>query len=201
MGEDGRGRGKEERKPSGEWLVASGEKDSTRRTPRARKTCKVKGEKCKVRAGRGGMAKRKSTEEAELILRLYELRRETVMRQARSYVGGKFAPGSAEEFVGIVSRGDAETGYVLQVYGYWDMVCAFVLHGMLSEGLVYDTCQEMYFQYAKIQPHLKEFRVKMGLPEWMQNLERVIEGSAKGRKRIAMMRGSIEKIVEERRKN
>jgi len=132
---------------------------------------------------------RRSTEQAELILRLYELRRETVMREARSFVGGAFAPKSAEELVELVKKGGKESGFVLQVYGYWDMVCAFVLHGMLSEGLVYDTCQEMYFQYAKLQPWLKGFRAALGLPEWMQNLQKVVEGSAKGRKRVAAMRG------------
>jgi hypothetical protein len=143
------------------------------------------------------MAKKKgSLGEAELILRLYELRRETVMRQARSFVGGTFLPQSVEEFVGVVSKGGTETGYVLQVYGYWDMLCAFVLHGMLSEGLVYDTCQEMYFQYAKIQPYLKGFRKSVELPEWMQNLEKVVEGSPKGRKRIAAMRKSLQKMAE-----
>jgi hypothetical protein len=136
------------------------------------------------------MAARKGTDEAELILRLYELRRETVMRQARSFVGGAFAPKSAEELVEVVRKGGTETGYVLQVYGYWDMVCAFVIHGMLSEALVYDTCQEMYFQWAKIQPYVQEFRKQMNLPEWMKNIEKVAEGSAKGRKRIAAMRGS-----------
>jgi len=45
-----------------------------------------------------------------------------------------------------------ETAYVLQVQGYWDMVCALVVHGVLSEGLVYDAGQEMYFQCSKIQP-------------------------------------------------
>ncbi len=132
--------------------------------------------------------KTKSTEQAELILRLYELRRETVMREARSFVGGAFAPKTVEELVEMVAKGGKETGFVLQVYGYWDMVCAFVLHGMLSEGLVYDTCQEMYFQYAKIQPYVRRFRKKMNLPEWMRSLEKVVEGSAMGRKRIAAMR-------------
>jgi hypothetical protein len=145
------------------------------------------------------MAKTKgSIGEAELILRLYELRRETVMRQARSFVGGTFMPRSVEEFVGLVSKGGTETGYVLQVYGYWDMLSAFVLHGMLGEGLVYDTCQEMYFQYAKIQPYLKGFRTSMGLPEWMRNLEKVVEGSAKGRKRVAAMRKNLQKMAEAR---
>jgi hypothetical protein len=72
------------------------------------------------------------------------------------------------------------------------MVSAFVLHGMLSEGLVYDTCQEMYFQYAKIQPYLAGFRKEMNLPEWMQNIESVVEGSAKGRKRVTAMRKGLD---------
>jgi hypothetical protein len=142
-------------------------------------------------------AKRGGVEQAELILRLYELRREAVMREARSFVGGgTFQPKTADELATIVSKGGKETGFILQVYGYWDMVCAFVLHGMLREALVYDTCQEMYFQYAKIQPHLKAFRQKMNLPEWMQNMEKVIEGSVRGRKRIAAMQKSAEAMEE-----
>jgi hypothetical protein len=138
---------------------------------------------------------RKSTEQAELILRLYELRRETVMREARSFVGGAFLPKSVDDLVSVVTKGGKEAGFVLQVYGYWDMVCAFVLHGMLDEPLVCDTCQEMYFQFAKIQPHLEGFRKKLNLPEWMQNLQTVAEGSAKGRKRLAAMRASLERMT------
>src|SRR5580698_8692547 len=99
-----------------------------------------------------------SIQQAELILHLYELRRETVMREARSYVGGAFMPASANEFIDVVSAGGKQTAFVLQVYGYWDMVAAFVEHGALDATLVYNTCQEMYFQYAKIQPYLREFR-------------------------------------------
>jgi hypothetical protein len=97
----------------------------------------------------GDGMKTKNAEQAELILRLYELRRETVMREARSFVSGSFLPRSDDDLVAIVTQGGKETGFVLQVYGYWDMVCAFVLHGMLSEPLVYDTCQEMYFNSQK----------------------------------------------------
>src|SRR5271156_4222971 len=100
------------------------------------------------------MPKSKSPiDQAELILHLYELRREPVMRQARSYIGGaQFQPHSADEFIDCIKKGDQNTAYILQVFGYWDMLCAFVLHGALAEPLVYDTCQEMYFQYAKIHP-------------------------------------------------
>jgi hypothetical protein len=134
--------------------------------------------------------------QAELILKLYELRRETVMREARSYIGGEFMPASANEFVEIVSAGGKHTGFVLQVYGYWDMVAAFVEHGALDARLVYDTCQEMYFQYAKIQPYLLEFRRMMNLPEWMMTLERVVEGSEAGRQRIATMQKNMAAIAE-----
>jgi hypothetical protein len=130
-------------------------------------------------------------QQAELLLHLYELRRETVMRQARSYVGGgQFNPQSAAEFIDSIRKGDQQTSYILQVFGYWDMVCAFVLHGALTEGLVYDTCQEMYFQWAKIQPYIKTFRRELNLPEWMQSIEKVVDGSPKGRRRIATMQAS-----------
>jgi hypothetical protein len=136
--------------------------------------------------------------QAELILKLYELRRETVMREARSYVGGKFMPQSANDFVELVTAGSRNSGFILQVYGYWDMVAAFVSSGALDAGLVYDTCQEMYFQYAKIQPYLAEFRKKMNLPEFLISIERVVEGSDAGRGRIQTMRKNLAAIAEVR---
>ena len=136
--------------------------------------------------------------QAELIIKLYELRRESVMRKARSYVGGEFMPASADEFVQIVSAGGKRTGYVLQVYGYWDMVAAFVHSGALTPRLVYDTCQEMYFQYAKIQPYLADFRQKMNLPEFLTSLEWLIEGTLEGRERVAAMRKNLVAIAEVR---
>jgi hypothetical protein len=142
--------------------------------------------------------KKSTIQQAELILHLYELRRETVMREARSFVGGPFLPTSDDDLVSIVTKGGKETGFVLQVFGYWDMVSAFVLHGMLTEPLVYDTCQEMYFQFAKIYPYLQGFRQKMHLPEWMQNLEKVTTSSPRGRKRLAAMRASLDSMAEAR---
>jgi hypothetical protein len=139
-----------------------------------------------------------SIHQAELILKLYELRREPVMREARSYIGGEFMPASADELVRIVSAGGKLSGFVLQVYGYWDMVAAFVHNGALSAKLVYDTCQEMYFQYAKIQPWLAEFRERMNLPEWMISIEQLIESSDSGRARLATMRSNLAAIAQVR---
>ncbi len=131
--------------------------------------------------------KHATTAQAELLLHLYELRREPVMREARSYIGGRFAPASADEIVALITSGSREGSFILQVFGYWDMVAAFVLHDVLPASLVYDTCQEMYFQYSKLQPHLPDVRRQMNLPEWMCSIEAVVEGSKSGRKRIATM--------------
>jgi hypothetical protein len=125
--------------------------------------------------------------QAELIVRLYELRREPVMRSARGYIGGEFSPRSLEDLLAIMSAGDQHTAYVLQVYGYWDMVAAMVFHGALDESLVYNTCPEMYFQFAKIRPYLDGLRSKILLPEMFCSLQKLVEGSEKGRARLDSM--------------
>jgi hypothetical protein len=136
--------------------------------------------------------------QADLILRLYEMRRETAMRTARDYVGGEFTPKSVDEFVSLVREGGKQSGHILQVYGYWDIVAAFVVHGALDEALVYDTCQEMYFQFAKIQPHLAGFRQKMNLPEFLKSIESVVEGSQERRTRVANKGKSLKQAVKPR---
>jgi hypothetical protein len=121
--------------------------------------------------------------QAELILKLYEIRRETALRAARDYVGGEFKPKSVDDFVSLVKDGGKPSGHILQVYGYWDMVAAFVVHGALDESLIFDTCQEMYFQFGKIQPYLAGFREQMNLPEFLRSMETVITASQEKRTR------------------
>jgi len=114
--------------------------------------------------------------QAELLVKLYELRREPVIRSARSYVvGGEFLPRSLEDFLTVMSARDQKTSYVLQVYGYWE------------EDLVYDACPEMYIQFGKIRRYIDEFRRKNSLPELFQYVQKLTEGSEKGRARLDNM--------------
>ena len=129
------------------------------------------------------MKTKNALKQAELILKLYEIRRETALRAARDYVGGEFMPKSVDEFVSLVKDGGKPSGHILQVYGYWDMVAAFVVHGALDEALIFDTCQEMYFQFEKIQPYLPGFREKMNLPEFLRSIETVVAGAQERRTR------------------
>ena len=131
------------------------------------------------------MKTKNALKQAELILKLYEIRRETALRTARDYVGGEFNPKSVDEFVSLVRDGGKPSGHILQVYGYWDMVAAFVVHGALDEALIFDTCQEMYFGFEKIQPYLAGFRQKMNLPEFLKSIETVVANSQERRTRAA----------------
>ncbi len=81
--------------------------------------------------------------------------------------------------------GTKENAYLRQVFGYWEMVAALVVHGTLNALLAYDTLSEMYFVYAKIQPFVEEFRQKSGMVEFQVNVQKVVEGSAEGRERLA----------------
>jgi hypothetical protein len=106
-----------------------------------------------------------SHHDAELILKLYELRREPVMREARAHYAS-LAP-SIDAFLAVAANPmTKENSYVRQVCGYWEMTASLVVHGTLNALLVYDACQEMYFVYAKIQPFLEELRQKSGMTDF-----------------------------------
>ena len=100
-----------------------------------------------------------SPADAEIILKLYELRRETVMRQARAWVIGEFWPESADEYFALAQDpASPHSPYVRQVLTYWEMAAALVLHGTLSAELFVDCNAEGFFLLAKFAPILDEIR-------------------------------------------
>jgi len=133
------------------------------------------------------MSSKATYQDAELILKLYDLRREAVMRQARDFYA-TFSPSSYEELMAVVGAfGTKENAYVRQVLTYWETAASLIVHGTLNAELANDTLGEMYFAYAKVQPFIKEMRQKMNSPEFLQNLEKIVEGTAEGRERLARM--------------
>jgi hypothetical protein len=126
--------------------------------------------------------------DAELILKLYDLRREAVMREARNFVA-TLSPNSADDLLAVVGAfGTKESAYARQVFGYWDMAAALIVHGTLNPELAYDTLPEMFFVYSIVQPFLDEFRQKFGAPEFLKSVQQVVEGSAQGKERIAAIK-------------
>jgi hypothetical protein len=100
--------------------------------------------------------------DAEIILRLYELRRETVMRQARAWVIGEFWPTTADEYFAVASnRNDPHNAFVRQVISYWEMAAAMVLHGAVSAELFVDCNAEGFLLLAKFAPILEDVRQRI----------------------------------------
>ena len=103
------------------------------------------------------MEKLSTNNDAELILKLYELRTEPTMREARNWITTEFWPTSAEEFFVVQrGRGTKENAYLRQVTSYWEMAAAFVLHGCLSPELFIDCNGENIFILAKLDSIIHE---------------------------------------------
>ncbi len=141
------------------------------------------------------MSKKPTSADAQLILQLYDLRREAEMRKARNWWVVSFWPQTADDFVRVANAlGSQENNWLRQVGGYWDMAAALVLHGTISPDLFVEggVSGEMFFIYAKIQPILKELREKMSSPGLFGNVEKVIMGSKAGRERLKVTAARVE---------
>lgn len=111
--------------------------------------------------------------DAEIILKLYELRTETVMRQARAWIAGEFWPNTAEEFFAVaLNPADAHNAFFRQVVTYWEMAAAMVLHGAVSADLFVDCNGEGFFLLAKFAHILEAIRERM--PTFMSKTSEMV---------------------------
>ena len=130
-------------------------------------------------------------EEANLILKLYELRREETMRKARDWYFREFNPETKDD-VDKAMFGP-NSAYLRMVTSYWDMAAALVNHGAISVDLFNDTQGEYLGVFAKLEPLLSDLRAAYG-PYLMVNLEKVVDATADGRQRVGMVRERFKAI-------
>lgn len=145
------------------------------------------------------MAKKSTATDAQLILQLYDLRREAEMRKARNWWFVQFWPKNADDFMKIAfTLGSSENNWLRQVSGYWSMAASFVLQGALNSDLFLQPAVsgEMFILFAKVHPFLKELREKAGDPEMFATIEKVIMGSKYGRERFKFMLKRVEMMRE-----
>lgn len=134
-------------------------------------------------------------ESADLILKLYDLRRETKMREARNWIFS-FNPTSAEQYWQTMM--DPEVGgYLRMVTSYWDMAAAMVNHGAIDADLFNETVGEHVMVFAKVQPFLAELREKFQNPEAFKNLEKVILDAPNGAEKLAKTQEWLKTINEQ----
>ena len=147
------------------------------------------------------MAKKPTTADAQLILQLYDLRREAEMRKARNWWAAEFFPENADDFLKVAwAMGTPENNWLRQVGGYWSMAASFVLQGVLNEELFIQPAVsgEMYFLLAKVHPFLADLREKMGDPHFFGNIEKVIMHSKFGRERLKFTLKRVEMLRQKR---
>jgi len=140
------------------------------------------------------MAKKPTAADAELIIKLYDLRREAEIRKARNWWLVTFWPESVEDFMKIGgAMGTQENNWLRQVGGYWSMVASLTLAGAINQELVLDPSfsGEMFFIFAKVKPFLGELRTKMKNPRMFANIEKLVTGSKQGREWLKYVEGQV----------
>lgn len=130
-------------------------------------------------------------DEAGLILKLYELRREEVMRKARDWYFRDFNPQSIADFSNAMMS--EHSGYLRMVVTYWNMAAALVNNGAISMELFNESNGEHIGVFAKIEPLLGEIRAAYS-PQFAAGLEKLIDATPDGRKRVAANREQMKAI-------
>lgn len=139
------------------------------------------------------------TESANLILKLYELRREPVMREARNWMI-TFFPESAQDVLRAMTSMETSAFYRM-VTTYWDMAASFVNHEAIDAEMFAETQSEHIVVFAKIEPFLNELRETMGSPNYLKNLETLIMKMPDAKKMLAHRREIIREMVKRMNKS
>jgi hypothetical protein len=136
-------------------------------------------------------------EEGELILKLYELRRDETFRAARKWYAVEFDPQSAEDIVNIMRSGHPQSAAYRMVTTYWEMAAALVNFGSIDLGLFHASNTEHLATYAKLEPFIAEVRAAFGLPLYLAELEKVATSAPNAQEYFVKLRGLFKRWGQE----
>ncbi len=132
--------------------------------------------------------------QADLILKLYDLRREETMRKARDWYFREFNPQNVNDVMEALMG--EHSGHVRMVWTYWDMAAGLVNHGAIDMDLFNDVNGEHIGVFAKVELLLEQIRAAIS-PQYLRNLEKLIDATPEGRERVAQMRERMKAIGAE----
>lgn len=127
--------------------------------------------------------------DAELVLKLYELRREAVMRDSRNQINSQFFPGSPDDVVAVTKADHPLNSAYRQTSTYWEMVYGMARHGIVHTDFMLESCGEGLFLYARVEPYLKVLREIN--PFAFLNAEWVANNSVRGKAALELFRKRI----------
>jgi len=111
-------------------------------------------------------------EQAQLQLKLYDLRREPKLRQARDWYWQNYWADSLDEAMRVAPMGTEAGTFFMMVVSYWDQACAYLNYGLLHEDLFFETSGEFFGVWERLKPSIAEGRKRWSNPLFMANLEK-----------------------------
>lgn len=135
-------------------------------------------------------------ESAQLNLKLFELRREPVLREARQWFVVEFNPQTLAEVMEIL-RGDRNAS-VRMVLGYWDMAASMVTTGAIDGDAFRSAHGEIFGAFCKIQPFLAEMRAASGEPEFLKHMEAVVMAAPDAEAILKRRREALQRFAASR---
>ena len=118
-------------------------------------------------------------EDVGLILRLYEMRRESKLREARNWFAQSFRVKTVAEFGQLCPPGSDPNAYYRMVTGYWEMVASFITSEVLHQELFFESGRELLFVWERIRDVLPALRQSNNDSRTLKNLEQVAEAYIK----------------------
>lgn len=118
------------------------------------------------------MHSRPTYDDADLVMRLYDLRREERLRKARAWFGASFkGVATVEQFQAVCAPGTDENAFFRMVTTYWEMAASFVTSGVLNEALFYESGRELLLVWERSRDYIAAFRTANNDPTYLRNLE------------------------------
>ncbi len=114
-------------------------------------------------------------EQVNLLLRLYELRREPRLRQARSWFTQQFSASSPEEMMKKYPPASEESLNIRMTVSYWDMVASIVNRGLIDDELFFENTGEIWVVWERIKPLVPAWRAAFKNPRIFASLEELYE--------------------------
>jgi hypothetical protein len=131
-------------------------------------------------------------ESAQLILKIFEMRREPVLREARAWFVREFHPSSAAE---ILALSPDDNRKFRMVTGYWDMACSLVTHGAIDRQMFLDANGEIFGTFSKVQLLLGELRQRLNSPTMMSHTEQVVMSVPNAEARLEAIRNRLKGLA------
>ncbi len=112
-----------------------------------------------------------TNEQVNLMLRLFEDRREPKLREARDWFSANFHAKTAEDLTRLCPPGSKENTYIRMVLGYWEMVASIVNRGLIDEDFFFESHGEQWVVWEQVKPVIGAWRAMFSSPNFLANLE------------------------------